>query len=57
MKLFVTDYWMGWENKVGDWLTLGLCGVVFGVVSELCLALCLTCALRKKPGNFWSWKR
>lgn len=57
LKLFVTDFWMGWENTTSDWAFLGLFGIVFGFGLERLANELVSRGLGANLGKAWGWRR
>lgn len=56
LKLFVTDYWSGWENDYKDFITLGFWGVLGAVGGEGSI-VGLMWVKGKKWGRLCDWRK
>ncbi|GMH89982.1 hypothetical protein TrVE_jg7059 [Triparma verrucosa] len=57
LKLFVTDYWSGWEKEVKDYVVLGLGGGVAAVLGEGVIWAGVVWGLRGRWGRWMDWKK
>ena len=57
LKLFVTDYWSGWEKEVKDYVVLGLGGGAAAVLGEGVIWAGVVWGLGRRGGRWMDWKK